>query len=540
MGKKATVTVHPSYSIGDISPRLFGAFLEPIGSMVNGSMYNPKHPMADDKGFRRDFIDALKGTGLPAVRLPGGNFVSGWDWKDSIGPLAQRKAHLDLAWQQYIPNDVGHDEYLQWAQRVGCEPLYTINLGTGDISDAIHIVEYTNHPGGTHWSDLRRTYGQDKPYGVRTWYLGNEMDGPWQIASWEKNPRGYGVLAHEASKAMKWVDPSIETVACVSSSPFLSTYPQWDIEVLQECYETVDYISLHHYHTAPQGDIGALLGGSAMFEDYIRTEIALCDFVQAKLRTSKPMMLSFDEFGSFFDRRRELHHGRGGRVNGSFFYKFDANGAYVRHDPDDWSTRRSFDHGSEMLGALASASVFLTLMRHADRVKIGCMTAGLGALAATDREHVWRSCAYHPLTQLIRYGRGVSLLTSVDCDTYNIPGYALSDFHQYDTHEGVPFIESAAAYDAASGELNVFVINRNWEEDTAFELDASGFHDARFMEHLQLYSDDLDVRSSYENPDPIVPTVNAAATFERGKVCCTVKKLSWNAFRFQVARPEIP
>ncbi|HPR76965.1 MAG TPA: alpha-L-arabinofuranosidase, partial [Candidatus Limiplasma sp.] len=92
--KKAKITIHPSYRIGEISPRLFGAFLEPIGSMVNGSMYNPKHPTADDLGFRRDYMDGLRQAGLPCVRLPGGNFVSGWSWKDSIGPRASRKTRL--------------------------------------------------------------------------------------------------------------------------------------------------------------------------------------------------------------------------------------------------------------------------------------------------------------------------------------------------------------------------------------------------------------------------------------------------------------
>ncbi len=269
MPKKAKLTIHPAFRIGAISPRLYGAFLEPIGNMVNGTMYNPKHPTADDKGFRGDFIKALRETPLPAVRLPGGNFVSGWDWKDSIGPMSERKTHLDLAWHQYIPNDVGHDEYLTWAERAGVEPLYTINLGTGNLNDAVYITEYTNHEGGTWWSDLRRKYGHEKPYGVKLWYLGNEMDGPWQVASWERDPRGYGILANETSKAMKWVDGSIETAVCVSSSPFLAHYPQWDLEVLQECYEAVDYVSLHHYHSAPPDDWAALLGGSIFFEDYI-------------------------------------------------------------------------------------------------------------------------------------------------------------------------------------------------------------------------------------------------------------------------------
>ncbi|MEE3478358.1 MAG: hypothetical protein VZQ26_05425, partial [Methanomethylophilus sp.] len=249
----------------------------------------PKHPTADEQGFRKDFIEAIRGTGLPAVRMPGGNFVSAWQWKDSIGPMEGRKAHLDPAWHQYIPNDVGHDEYLQWAEKVGTAPIYTVNLGTGTLQDAMDCVEYTNHEGGTYWSDLRKKNGHEKPYGVKVWYLGNELDGPWQVPSWEKDPRGLGILTHEVSKAMKFTDGSIETVACVSSTPFLGHYPQWDLEVLQECYETVDYISLHHYHAARKGDIGAWLAGSEAFEDYIRTEIALCDFIKTKQKRLGPM-----------------------------------------------------------------------------------------------------------------------------------------------------------------------------------------------------------------------------------------------------------
>ncbi len=530
---KAKVTIHPAFMIGEISPRLFGAFLEPIGSMVNGSMYNPKHTTADENGFRHDFIDQLKSSGLPSIRLPGGNFVSGWQWNDSIGPRDKRKAHLDLAWHQYIQNDVGHDEYLQWADKVGTEAMYTINLGTCGINDAINIIEYTNHAGGTYWSDLRKEYGHKDPYGVKVWYLGNEMDGPWQIASWEKNPRGYGITAHEVSKAMKWVDPTIETAACVSSSPFLHTYPQWDLEALEQCYETVDYISMHHYHSAPIGDFGAFLGGSAMFEDYIKTEIALCDFMQTKLRTPKQMMLSFDEYGSMMEPVEKLHYGRGGRLNTTTFYQFDKNARFAHIDPDDWEKRRMPRQGGEILNAVASASTMLTFMRHADRVKIGCMTGGLGALTATDREHVWKSAAYYPMNHLIKYGRGISMKPSVCCDTYDIPGYATSDFHQYDTHEGVPYIEAAAAYNDAEGELNVFVINRNWEQDISLDLDVSGFEGYDFIEQIQLYSDDINASNTYEEQNAIVPSIRKADNIIDGNVSTTVKKISWNVFRFK-------
>lgn len=533
MAKKAMITVHPAYKIGSISPRLYGAFLEPIGTMVNGTMYNPKHPTADAKGFRRDFINALKATGLPAIRLPGGNFISGWDWQDSIGPMEKRKSHLDMAWFQYIPNDVGHDEYLQWADLTGAETLYTINLGTGNIKDAINIIEYTNHKGGTYWSDLRREYGHDDPYGVKIWYLGNEMDGPWQIGSWEKNPHGYGVLCNEVSKAMKWIDSSIETVVCASSSPFMGHYPQWEHDVLNECYEAVDYISLHHYHTAPLDNYAALLGGSIYFEDYIKTEIAMCDYVQAKKRATKPIMLSFDEYGSFMAPGGKHNPGSGIYDWRMSHYRFDPNREYVRHDPDNMQDRFRFNRPGDIYGALTSASIMLSFIRNADRVKIGCMTGGLGALAASSKEGVWRSASYYSYTDLIKYGRGDSMRVSVDCDTFDIPGYVVGETAEYATKEGVPFIDTAAAFNKETGELNVFAINRNWDSDNLAEIDVSGFEGYEFIEHIQLYSENLEARNTLEEPNAVVPSICKDTKYENGKLTAELKKLSWNVFRFK-------
>ena len=529
--KTARIHLHPRFRIGDISPRLYGAFLEPIGTMVNGSMYNPKHPTADANGFRQDFIEALKATGIPAVRLPGGNFVSGWDWKDSIGPKENRKTQLDTAWFQYYTNAIGHDEYLRWTRAIGAEPMYTVNLGTNGLRDALHIVEYTNHRSGSYWSDLRREYGQEMPYQVRTWYLGNEMDGPWQIGSWEKDPRGYGVLAHEVSKGMKWIDPSIETVACVSSSPFLAHCPQWDLEVLEECYETVDYISLHHYHIAAPGDYAALLGGSCFFEDYINTEIGLCDFVQTKLRSPRKMMLSFDEYGSREQALEEILPGRGT----VWEHTFDPQRQYIRHDPNNMQPETQFILRGGMLDALSSASTLLALIRHADRVKIGCMTSGLSTLAATNRDHVWKPVSHYPFAQLMKYGRGIALRTAVECDRYDIPGYAPSHQFQYRAHQDIDFIDTAAAFNPQTMELAVFVINRDCERDRLLEIEAGTFEECRFLEHIQLYSEDLHAVNTYEKPDAVLPAVNTDAVFQNGKTTAIVRKRSWNVFRFQAA-----
>ena len=531
--KQARMTIHPDYRIGDISPRLFGAFLEPIGSMVNGSMYNPKHPSADEQGLRRDFYEALREAGLPCVRLPGGNFVSGWQWKDSIGPMDQRKAHLDLAWSQFIPNDVGHDEYLQWAEKAGAAPIYTVNLGTGTLQDAADCVEYSNFEGGTWWSDLRRRNGHAAPYNVKTWCLGNEMDGPWQVASWEKDPRGYGILAHETSKAMKWVDPRIETIACVSSSPFLNHYPDWDMQVLEACYDTVDYISLHHYHSAPPELPEALLAGYQAFEQYISTEIALCDFLRTKLRTSKTMMLSLDEYGSMFRPRGEAHLGKGGRQGAEMFYRFDPARAYVRHDPDDWSTRRRRPLMNEMLAALGTASTMLVMLRHADRLKIGCATGGLDNLCRTDREHVWKGATYYPFTQMIRWAGGVSLRCEVDCARYDVPGYAIDDMNQYGGFENVDTIQAAAALNEEAGELAVFVINADLNDSQQLTLDARGFEGWRFVEHIEMNAASPELANTWEHPDTILPRRGEDARSEKGVVTATLKKASWNVLRFE-------
>ncbi|MBP5652175.1 MAG: alpha-L-arabinofuranosidase [Lachnospiraceae bacterium] len=529
MGKKATITVHPGFAIGEISNQLFSAFLEPIGTMVNGTMYNPKHPTADEQGFRTDVINALKATGLPAVRLPGGNFVSAWQWKDSIGPKEQRKEHLDLAWHQYYPNDVGHDEYLQWAEKVGIEPMYTINLGTGDINDAVYNVEYTNHAGGTYWSDLRKKYGHEKPYGVKVWYLGNEMDGPWQVASWEKDPTGYGVLANETSKAMKWVDGSIETAVCVSSSPDLMHFPEWDLKVLQECYNAVDYISMHHYQSTEIGNYAQYMAASRYFEDYIRTEIGLCDYVQQLMRSPKVMKLSLDEYGVFPMAKKDLHFGREVYAQAGTHYRFDPEREYIRHDPDNMPSR-SFPPMDPMLMALGNAGVMLEMMRHADRVKIGCMTSGLGVAAGCDHDHVFTVPAYYTYADLIKYGHGISLRTAVECEKYDLESYALDDTHKYHEQDGVDFIDSAAAYDPEAGTLNVFVINRDWEDVADFTLDITGLNGMRFDGHREMFCED---RTPKQEIDPNLVPVEAKDTVCKDmKVTAELKPLSWNVFRF--------
>ncbi|WP_026511927.1 alpha-L-arabinofuranosidase C-terminal domain-containing protein [Butyrivibrio sp. LC3010] len=531
MAQNAKITIHPSYEVGSISDRLFSAFMEPIGTIVNGTMFNPKHPTADEQGFRRDFLDAIKKTNLPAVRMPGGNFVSCWQWKNSIGPVDERKVSLDPAWHQYYTNEVGHDEYLQWAEKAGTEPLYTVNMGTGTIQDAMDLVEYTNHKGGTYWSDMRRKNGHDEPYNVKMWYLGNEMDGPWQLGSFSSNPEGYGSKVLESSKAIRWIDETIETAVCGSSAPFMEGFPEWDMKALDKCFDVVDYVSVHHYHSAPPGDIKALLGGSLYYEDFINTEIAMIDYVASKHRSPKQVNISFDEYGAMVRPLEPLHPGYGRYNMARNHYRFDPERRYIKHDPDNMPEREF--PGGDMIHALSMASIQLALLRHADRVKIGCMTGGLSALAASNHDHVWKSASHYVFMQLLEYAKGTSLDVKVDCETYDMPGYAIEDTSQYTGKEGVNYIDAAGAWDKEKKRIAVFAINRNEETEYPLTIDLKGFEGYKPTGAYTMHTDYPDIKNTYENDKALMPETEESFTFENGEFKVYVKPLSWNVYLFE-------
>jgi alpha-N-arabinofuranosidase len=505
-----------------------------MGNIVYGGLFNPEHPSADDIGLRKDVMELIKSIGFPAARLPGGNIMSGWEWKDSIGPKSERKAHLDLAWRQYEPMDVGHDEYCQWAIRSGMQPIYTVNMGTGSIQDAIHCVEYTNHPSGTYWSDLRRKNGFEQPHAIKTWCIGNEMDGPWQIHSWQKDPAGYAYKANEASKAMKWVDPTIETVVCGSSSPFLHSYPDWDRTVLETCYEVVDYLSIHHYHSAPTGDVNSYMASSAIFDQFIERTLSACDYVQAKLRDPRKMMIALDEYGVNFSRGGgKTYTGRAGRIPNEVNCQIlptqeirqTSYNKSVSGGPGAWG------HTSNILNALGSMSVLMSLLRHADRVKIGCMTGAFMSVIRYDMEHAWKGDAFYPFTHMLRYGQGVSLRPVVSAPTYTMGGYKLSEFEQYDTIENIPFIDAACALNEEKGEMTVFIINHNPDEGMDVELDARGFEGYKFAEHIELKN--FSVGNTFENQEAVKPGINTKTKADgNGKVTIDTSALSWNVLRF--------
>ncbi len=488
---RVKLTANRDFPIGEIDPRLYGSFIEHLGRAVYGGVYEPGHPTADDEGFRQDVLELVKKLGVPIVRYPGGNFVSGYRWEDGTGDKAKRPRRAELAWNSIETNQVGIDEFQSWARKADSQVMMAVNLGTGTPREAGDLVEYCNFPGGTELSERRRANGYDKPFGIRTWCLGNEMDGPWQIG--HKTAEEYGRAACEAAKIMKLVDPSIEVVACGSSNSGMNTFGEWELEVLKQCYEQVDYLSLHSYYGNRSGDTAEYLGCSRDMDEFIRSVEAMCDAVKAIRRSGKTMLLSFDEWNVWFHSNDA-----------------DKQIAPWQVAPPLLEDIYTFED------ALVVGCLLITLLRHCDRVKIACLAQLVNVIAPIMTEtggRAWAQTIFWPFLQASANARGTALRTLVDCPAYKAGKYG-----------DMPAVE--AVMTVKDGELTVLAVNRSLEEDADLELELQGYGPLRLLEHSRLCSDDLKAVNTAEDPDRVKPEPGDGKTLLRH---------SWNLLRYRIA-----
>ena len=499
--KKARMILDRDYRIGVIDPRMYGSFIEHLGRAVYGGIYEPGHPLADEQGFRRDVLEKVRQIGVPVVRYPGGNFVSGFNWEDSVGPAEKRPKRLELAWSTTESNQVGLHEFADWAQKAGSEVMYAINLGTRGPEQARDVVEYANHKGGSKFSDMRISNGRKDPLNIRLWCLGNEMDGPWQMG--HKTAAEYGRIANEAAKMMKWVDPSIELVACGSSSYQMPTFGGWELTMLDECYENIDYVSLHRYYGNPTNDTPGFLARSMDLDDFIHTVVAICDAVKGKKHSKKQVNLSFDEWNVWYHSHEQ--------------------------DKEVWK-REKWGPALPLLedvynfeDALLIGSMLITFLRNADRVRIACMAQLVNVIAPIMTRNgggCWAQTIFWPYMHASRYGRGTALKALVDTPVYDCADYS-----------GVPYIDATATL-GDDGSVTVFCVNRDMHEDYALEIDLRSFGQLRPAEHILLHHDDVKAVNTEDDPDNVSPVAGPGGVINGGKAEVRVPALSWNVIRF--------
>ena len=493
---QAKLTIDRDFTLGKIDERIYGSFIEHLGRAVYTGIFEPGHDTADEQGFRRDIMDLIRRLNIPIIRYPGGNFVSGYRWTDGIGPRESRPKRLDYAWASLEPNQFGIDEFADWCKKAGTTAMVAVNLGTGTPQQAADMVEYCNFKGGTYWSDLRIKNGHKEPHNFRVWCLGNEMDGPWQTGA--KTADEYGRIANEAAKMMKWVDPTIELVACGSSTVDLPTYPEWDRKVLEHTYDNVDFISMHRYY-GYNGNVEDYLASYADLDAFLCAGIAAADYVKAYKRSKKVMKISLDEWNAWY-------------------------GTHGPKPEEAWTVAPPIHEQTyNVMDALCVGGLLTTMLNHSDRVRMGCIAQLVNCLAILMTEPgkgAYAQTTYYPFMHASLYGRGEALR-------------AILKAPKLDTKHGqVDSVASAVTFDEEKGELTVFALNLA-NEAAQLSVNARSFENLSPIEHIVL-DGELFACNTFDAPEAILPHNVATTPCTKGVADVTLPARSWNVLRYKI------
>ena len=495
--KQAKLHIDRHFQVGEVDKRIFGSFIEHLGRAVYGGIYQPGSPLSDKEGMRKDVMELVRQLQVPVVRYPGGNFVSCFHWEDSVGPKELRPARPELAWFAIETNEFGLNEFADWAKKAETEIMMAVNLGTRGVDDAKNLLEYCNLPKGTYYSDLRRSHGVEQPHDIKLWCLGNEMDGPWEIG--RKTPYEYGRLAAETGRVMKMMCPEIELVACGSSLWTMPTFGVWESDVLKECYDVVDYISMHQYYDNYDNDTAEFLANSTAMDRFISQVVSLCDAEQAKQRSSKKINLSFDEWNVWYHSK-------------------EADKKIER-----WTKApRQLEDIYNFEDALLVGEMLITMLRHADRVKIACLAQLVNVIAPIMTEEngiAWRQTIFYPFYHASCYGRGTVLQLAID-----------SPKHETSGHGSITDVEAVAVWNEEAEEVTVFAVNRNLEEDLPLTMDLRSFEGYELIGKTELVSDDLQTVNSAAG-EKVHPRQADDAKAEGGQLETVLRKASWNVIR---------
>lgn len=494
--KQSTLIIDKYYIVSDVDKRIYGSFIEHLGRAVYEGIYQPENPLADEQGFRRDVIELIQKLNVPIVRYPGGNFVSGYHWEDGVGPKEKRPEKLDLAWTVIESNQFGLNEFMDWAKKADTSAMMAVNLGTRGVEDAKNIVEYCNIKGGSYYSKLRQEHGYVKPHDIKLWCLGNEMDGAWQMG--HKTASEYGRIAAEAGRIMKMVDPSIELVACGSSSLDSETFGDWEDTVLSECYDQADYLSLHQYYGNRDNNTPEFLANTVALDKFINSVISICDAVKAKKRKNKTINLSFDEWNVWYHSNEQD--------------KKVERWSKVPHQLEDIY---NFED------ALLVAGMLITMLRHADRVKIACLAQLVNVIAPimTSDTGAWMQTIFHPFALISNYARGIVLNTVVSAPFYE------------SKHGDASYLESVCIMNEEEESLTIFLLNKDLAESMEITCDLRQFKDYTVKEHILLTHADLKAVNTQSQPENVVPVRNENEKIDNGILHAVLQDKSFHVIK---------
>jgi len=418
--QKAKIRIDINREISEVDSMIYGVFMEPIqfdprkfgipdaqpSNTLYGTLYDPTSPLANEDGFKTNYIEAARELKITNMRWPGGNYVAGYRWKDGIGPKGRRPVRKELAWGALDNNHVGTDEWVKLNKALGTENVVCINLGTGSLDDARDWVEYCNSETGSYYADLRAEYGNEEPYHIKYWCLGNEVDGePWIMGY--KNAEDYCKIAKEAAKVMRYTDNDISFIANGSSNydPY-GKWVDWNWKIINGFRDIADYISIHRYWEYSD-DYYVYMGQRAMdVEEKIIMTANQISMVRTIYKMEKPIYISFDE----------------------------------------WAP-----HGRDFLATLAVAQYFNSFIRHADVVRMANYTLLTGLLEHDKGNGTFKTSLFHTFKLFSNNCRGTSVDVFVDCDKFETGAF----------YKNIPYLDVTAVYSKKTKSLVVNVVNRH-------------------------------------------------------------------------------
>lgn len=471
--QQARIKIDTDRVIGEVHPHIFGNFAEHLGRCIYGGLYEPGSKLSDERGYRKDVMEAIKGLGVTLLRWPGGNFVSGYNWKDGIGPKNMRPVRPEGAWGALEPNTFGTDEFLDYSERMGMEPYICINAGLGTIEEARQWVEYTNESRDTYWAQQRRKNGRDKPYNVKYWGLGNEIDGPWQLG--HKNAEDYTKFALEAAKAMRRVDNSIKLIASGSSAfgPG-QDWIGWNRAVLERLRGEIDYISLHTYIGNRDNNFERFLAASQDIDERIEIVDGLIKAVQSGRPNPRPIYIAYDEWNVWYRARGGGEHATG-------------------------ATRLEEIYNFE--DALAMGMFFNSFIRRADIVKMANLAQIVNVIAPifTNEQGLFLQPIYFPIAEYAKQRGNQAIDAFVIAPTYRIGN-----------RKPLSYLDVSVTHDAKNNNVYVNVLNRSEKMDIAARVDNVTGNLASAAEVWEMNHPDLKATHTFGKDRVVRPAVKTA------------------------------
>jgi alpha-N-arabinofuranosidase len=492
-GQTAKIKIDIDRTIGKIDPKIYGVFMEPINfngkrlglpdsvtySTLYGTLYDPNSPLADENGFRKDYIEAMKELKITNMRWPGGNFLMAYDWKDGIGPKDRRPRRINLAWGGLETNQVGTDEWFALNKAIGSQNVLCVNLGTAPILDACYWLEYCNFKKGTYYSNLRAKNGHPEPYNVKIVDLGNEVDGyPWELG--HKSIDEYERLGREAAKALKSVDHSIQLVAS-GSSYYESTgkWVEWNRRVLESFGDLIDYLSIHRYWERSD-NYYEYMGQSAIdFEEKIKIAANTIENVRTMKGLKSDIHISVDEWGIM---------------------------------------------SRNTLSVLPVAQSFNSFIRHADVVKMANFTMLTSLLSNDKGKGTYKSPLFYVFKSFSNNCFGYSVDTYVECDTFNTPLY-----------KGISYLDVTTVYSKETNTICINVVNRHKDKPITTDIISTSGNFAGKADAAFIAGNSLEEEFSFDKQSQYVPVQKEIKT-DRNKITYTFPPHSYTQIRVEMKK----